>query len=83
MADLLADLPNRIGALATKWAAGDPTRPALIDASGMWTYGELPRVVDATKAWLKDNNDIPALRRLVIEHLAGVERALIAQAKDA
>jgi aminopeptidase N len=40
-------------------------------------------LVDATKAWLKDNNDIPALRRLVVENLAGVERALIAQAKDA
>jgi aminopeptidase N len=40
-------------------------------------------LVDATKAWLKDNNDIPALRRLVVENLAGVERALTAQAKDA
>jgi aminopeptidase N len=40
-------------------------------------------LVDATNAWLKSNNDIPALRRLVVENLAGVERALLAQKKDA
>ena len=42
--------------------------------------GEL---ADATKAWLAANPEIPALRRLVTENLAGVERALLAQAKDA
>jgi aminopeptidase N len=40
-------------------------------------------LADATKAWLKANPDIPALRRLVTENLAGVERALLAQTKDA
>ena len=40
-------------------------------------------LADATRAWLKANDDIPALRRLVVENLAGVERALIAQARDA
>jgi aminopeptidase N len=40
-------------------------------------------LVDATNRWLTDNNDIPALRRLVVENLAGVERALVAQKKDA
>jgi aminopeptidase N len=39
-------------------------------------------LVDATAAWLETHPDIPALRRLVIENLAGVERALRAQAKD-
>jgi len=39
-------------------------------------------LVDATKAWLDANPDIPALRRLVIENLAGVERALAAQQRD-
>ena len=38
---------------------------------------------DATKAWLDANPEVPALRRLVIENLAGVERALMVQAKDA
>jgi len=36
----------------------------------------------ATRAWLDANPEVPALRRLVIENLAGVERALAAQARD-
>ncbi len=40
-------------------------------------------LVDATRAWLDANPDIPALRRLVTENLAGVERALRVQARDA
>ena len=39
-------------------------------------------LVDATNAWLDANPDVPALRRLVVENLAGVERALKAQARD-
>ncbi|WP_309708046.1 aminopeptidase N [Pseudolysinimonas sp.] len=39
-------------------------------------------LVDATTAWLDAHPDIPALRRLVIENLAGVERALTAQQRD-
>ncbi|WP_309104566.1 aminopeptidase N [Microbacterium sp.] len=38
---------------------------------------------DATRAWLSANQDAaPALRRLVLENLADVERALAAQARD-
>ena len=40
-------------------------------------------LVDATRTWLEANTDAaPALRRLVGENLAGVERALAAQARD-
>jgi aminopeptidase N len=38
---------------------------------------------DATLAWLAANVEPPALRRLVIENLAGVERSLAAQERDA
>ena len=39
---------------------------------------------DATRAWLAANPDAaPALRRLVDENLAGVERALAVQERDA
>jgi aminopeptidase N len=41
-----------------------------------------PALVEATRAWLDANPDVPALRRLVTENLAGVERALAAQAAD-
>ncbi|PPH09421.1 aminopeptidase N [Rathayibacter sp. AY1G1] len=39
-------------------------------------------IVDSTRAWLDANPEVPALRRLVIENLAGVERALRAQERD-
>ncbi len=39
-------------------------------------------LVDATKEWLDANPGTPALRRLVIENLAGVERALKVQKTD-
>ncbi|GGM49831.1 aminopeptidase N [Microbacterium saperdae] len=39
---------------------------------------------DATRAWLSTNQDAaPALRRLVLENLADVERSLAAQSRDA
>ncbi|WP_345750383.1 aminopeptidase N [Microbacterium rhizophilus] len=39
---------------------------------------------EATRAWLTGNPEAPgALRRIVLENLAGVERALAAQARDA
>ena len=40
-------------------------------------------LVDATRTWLDANPETPALRRLVSENLAGVERALRVQARDA
>ncbi|MES2169406.1 MAG: aminopeptidase N [Actinomycetota bacterium] len=39
-------------------------------------------LVAATNAWLAANPDTPALRRLVVENLASVERALDVQSKD-
>jgi aminopeptidase N len=39
-------------------------------------------LVEATKTWLAANPDTPALRRLVTENLAGVERALKVQERD-
>jgi len=38
---------------------------------------------DATQAWLDAHSETPALRRLVVENLAGVERALRVQERDA
>ncbi|MGK9147302.1 aminopeptidase N [Plantibacter flavus] len=38
---------------------------------------------DRTQAWLDENPEVPALRRMLVEGLAGVDRALAAQAKDA
>ena len=42
------------------------------------------RLLEATRAWLSENPEAPAaLRRIVLEGLAGVERALAAQSRDA
>ena len=41
-----------------------------------------PELVAATRAWLDAHPDIPALRRIVIENLAGIERAIRAQERD-
>jgi len=41
-----------------------------------------PELVAATQAWLDAHPGIPALRRLVVENLAGVERAIRAQERD-
>jgi len=52
--------------------------------SGLYPAGLADQeLVDATRAWLDANPDVPALRRIVIESLAGVERALRVQAVDA
>jgi aminopeptidase N len=40
-------------------------------------------LVDATEEWLSENDEIPALRRLIVENLATVQRALLAQKRDA
>jgi aminopeptidase N len=41
------------------------------------------RLADATRAWLETNQEPAALRRMVSENLASVERALRAQERDA
>jgi aminopeptidase N len=70
------------GALEDTWKS----RPFTIaEYVAIWFYpGALAsqELVDATRAWLDTHPDIPALRRLVVENLAGVERALRAQQRD-
>ncbi|MGN6273547.1 MAG: aminopeptidase N [Protaetiibacter sp.] len=41
-----------------------------------------PELVEATREWLAANPEPAALRRMIIEELAGVERALAAQERD-
>jgi aminopeptidase N len=52
--------------------------------SGLYPAGLADQqLVETTRAWLDANPDVPALRRIVIESLSGVERALRVQAVDA
>jgi aminopeptidase N len=51
---------------------------------GLYPYYQVSQAtVDATDAWLASAAPAPALRRLVVESRAGIERALKAQAVDA
>jgi long-chain acyl-CoA synthetase len=67
---LLTGLPERISALATRWAEIAPDRPALVEASGMWRYSELPRIVDDTRAWLMDSGVRPGDRVMIVAGLS-------------
>ncbi|HKH07403.1 MAG TPA: aminopeptidase N, partial [Agromyces sp.] len=40
-------------------------------------------LADASRAWLGAHPEVPALRRLIVERLAGIDRALAAQERDA
>nr|BFF14585.1 hypothetical protein GCM10025699_58880 [Microbacterium flavescens] len=52
--------------------------------SGLYPAGLADQaLVDASYAWLEANPETPALRRIVSESVAGVERALRVQAVDA
>ena len=70
------------GALEETWK----TRPFTIaEYVAIWFYPSAlvsQELVDATNAWLDTKSETPALRRLVVENLAGVERALRAQQRD-
>ncbi len=80
--DLQPLIDRYFGALEDTWKS----RPFTIaEYVAIWFYpGALAsqELVDATRAWLDTHPDIPALRRLVVENLAGVERALRAQQRD-
>ena len=76
-------VPRYFDSLVTLWQ----TRSYAIAASvinGLYPAGLANQALrDATQAWLDANTDQPpALRRLIIENLAGVDRALAAQRRD-
>jgi acyl-CoA synthetase (AMP-forming)/AMP-acid ligase II len=66
MDELLAELPERIAALASRWAETAPERAALVDAGGAWTYGALPHIVGATRDWLATSGVRPGDRVMIV-----------------
>jgi acyl-CoA synthetase (AMP-forming)/AMP-acid ligase II len=50
---VLAGLPNRINEVIAPWAKRRADHPALVEASGSWTYGQLAAAIDETAGWLK------------------------------
>lgn len=57
--DLLAALPEKTCDVVKPWAERSPDRPALVEASGTWTYRQLSSVIAKTQAWLLDSGVRP------------------------
>jgi long-chain acyl-CoA synthetase len=66
VAELLANLPDRIGDIIKPWADSAPNHPALAEASGTWTYRQLSLAVAETQAWLLDSGVRPGDRVMVV-----------------
>src|SRR5437899_12910304 len=66
ISDILQSLPSRISDVVKPWAEGSPDRPALVEASGTWTYGQLSSVIATTEAWLVDSGVRPGDRVMIV-----------------
>ncbi|KQQ10912.1 aminopeptidase N [Rathayibacter sp. Leaf296] len=77
-----AMVPVYFGALRELWEAKSYKIAEYLVVGFYPAATPSPEIVAATREWLEANPEVPALRRLVIENLAGVERALRAQERD-
>jgi acyl-CoA synthetase (AMP-forming)/AMP-acid ligase II len=66
VSELLNSLPERICDVIARWSEASPDRPALVEASGTWTYRELASVVSDTQHWLSQLGVRPGDRILVV-----------------
>src|SRR6266403_1401163 len=63
---ILTTLPVLISDVVKAWAECSPDHPALIEAGGRWTYGELASVVADTKTWLVNSGVRPGDRVMIV-----------------
>jgi long-chain acyl-CoA synthetase len=66
ISDILEYLPKRVSDVVKPWAEESPDRPALVEAGGTWTYGELSSVTATTRAWLVDSGVRPGDRVMIV-----------------
>jgi long-chain acyl-CoA synthetase len=66
LSHILAKLPLRISDVAARWAKQSPDHPALLEASGSWTYAELESAVANTAEWLRRNGIRPGDRLMLV-----------------
>src|ERR1700730_5186770 len=59
-------LPTRISDAIKPWAERSPDQPALVEASGTWTYRQLILVVAEVQTWLVDSGVRPGDRVVVV-----------------
>jgi long-chain acyl-CoA synthetase len=66
IADLLRSLPERISDVINPWSERLPEQPALVEASGTWTYRQLATVVSGVRRWLVDSGVRPGDRVMLV-----------------
>ena len=64
--ELLATLPPKTSDAVTPWAERLPNHPALVEASGTWTYGQLSSAISATQTWLVELGVRPGDRVMIV-----------------
>ena len=60
------NLPERISDVISRWVEQSPNHPALIEASGTWTYRELASAISEVKQWLRDLGVRPGDRVMLV-----------------
>jgi long-chain acyl-CoA synthetase len=57
---------RKICDIVTVWAERSPNHPALVEASGVWTYSQLQDVVAGTREWLIESGVRPGDRVMIV-----------------
>src|SRR5271166_6452975 len=60
------DLPERICDVIRPWSECPPERPALVEASGVWTYQQLASAVSDSQRWLLASGVRPGDRVMIV-----------------
>src|SRR5271167_1867115 len=60
------NLPACISDVIKPWEECSPDRPALVEASGTWTYRQLASAVSDTQRWLRDSGVCPGDRVMIV-----------------
>jgi acyl-CoA synthetase (AMP-forming)/AMP-acid ligase II len=63
---ILNSLPPRISDVVRPWAERQPDHPALVEASGTWTYKQLDQAIEATQVWLRERGIRPGDRVMIV-----------------
>ena len=64
--EILRILPDRISEVVMSWARRSPDRPALVEASGTWTYRQLASAISETQRRLREWGVRPGDRVMIV-----------------
>jgi long-chain acyl-CoA synthetase len=66
VSEIVKSLPPRLCDAIKPWVERTPDHPALVEASGTWTYKQLDAVVTETQAWLRELGVRPGDRVMIV-----------------